>query len=174
MAFGVLAYPKISHQDYEFIQDFRKQNDELYYEVVDPHFAFVFPTDTLNETDFVQEIVEKTKGFEPINFEIRCTSINKDSFIDYFHLLLIPDQGHSDIIKLHDKLYSGQLFNDLRLDIDFIPHMGIANSKDKFEVKNWVDQWNANDFIIKGRIDTLTVIEYDGQNLKDIISIDLG
>ena len=173
MALGVLAYPSISNDDYKLIQKFRKSNDELYFEIVDPHFAFVFPTDSLAEKDFIEEIKDKAKGFESINFELKCACVNKDSFIDYFHLLLVPDEGHSQIVKLHDKLYSDCLFNELRLDIDFIPHIGIANSRDRYKVKTWADNWNSRTFSIQGCINVLTVINYNGNSLKDIINIPL-
>ncbi len=173
MAFGVLAYPEINRKDHNWIQEFRKKNDALYYELVAPHFAFVFPSESLNEKEFVDEVKAKADGFRTIPFEIKCATVNKDAFLDDYHLLLVPDKGYSDVVKLHDRLYSGRLFEDLRLDIDFIPHVGIANSKDKFEVKEWADQWNSEDFSIDGRIDRLTVIEYDGQTLRDLCDIPL-
>ncbi len=173
MALGVLAYPSISIADYNLIQEFRKTNDELYYQIVDPHFAFVFPTDSFQQKTFLKEIEDKARGFKSFDFDLKCACVNKDSFIDYFHLLLVPDEGHSQIVKLHDKLYSDRLFNELRLDIDFIPHIGIANSKEVLKVKRWADQWNATSFSIRGRINMLTVIEYDGNSLKDLVKIPL-
>jgi hypothetical protein len=173
MSFGVLAYPKISRVDLTFIQDFRKENDELYFDLVLPHFAFVFPMDSVEKTQFLKETTAKATGFKAIQFEIKCTTVNKDSFLDYYHLLLVPDQGYSDVLKLHDCLYSDLFFDELRLDIDFIPHIGIANSKDPYRVKKWADDWNRKDFSISGVINKLTVIEYDGKTLNDIKDIEL-
>ena len=174
MALGVLSYPSISKEDYGLIQEFRKTNDELYFEMVEPHFAFVFPTDSFEENEFVEEIIDKAKRAQSFNFELKCACVNKDSFIEYFHLLLVPDQGHSNIVKLHDRLYSDLLIDELRLDIDFIPHMGIANSKQGHKVKEWADIWNSRDFSIKGRVETLTVIRFDGKNLENIANIHLN
>ena len=175
MAYGVCAYPKLKNSDYMIIQDFRKENDELYYLIAEPHFAFVFPIeeDEINKDHFINEIVNKSKGVEQISFEINCATVNKDAFLDYYHMLLLPDKGYSKIVKLHDKLYSGILYNHLRLDIDFIPHMGIANSKDRYKVKNWVDNWNQKEFTIAGLIDSLTIIEYTNNILTDLDTIRL-
>lgn len=173
MALGVLAYPRLEKKDYKTIQEFRKDNDELYYSIVEPHFAFLFPISNINKMQFIKEVSNKAKEFQPFDFEIRCATINKDSFIDYFHLLLVPDKGYSNIVKIHDKLYSGLFLEELRLDIDFIPHMGIANSRDKFKVKKWVDSWNREDFIIKGTIDMLTVVDFTKNILSDIKEIKL-
>ncbi len=173
MAYGVCAYPRLKRKDFKLIQDYRKENDKLYYSIVQPHFSFVFPVTRIKSKQFVSEILNKSKGFKYIDFEIRCAVINKDAFIDYYHLFLIPDKGYSDIVKLHDKLYSGILFNELRLDIDFIPHIGIANSKDKYKVKKWFDNWNKIDLSIKGTIDKLTVVDYTNSILTNMNEIKL-
>ena len=42
MSYLVLAYPKISKSDFDFIQDYRKANDPKYFLLVEPHFTIVF------------------------------------------------------------------------------------------------------------------------------------
>jgi hypothetical protein len=172
MAYLIVAYPKISKEDYHYIQKFRRQYD-LYYSIVEPHFTIVFPVFDIEKDRFITEANSNTLNFKSFDFEIKCAAINKDSFSDYFHLLLVPDKGYSDIVKLHDKCYSGILFKDLRLDIDFIPHIGIANSKDRYLVKKWADEWNSKTFIIRGTINTLTVIDYTENVVNDLVNIQL-
>lgn len=172
MAYGVCAYPKLINEDYKIIQKFRKENDELYYTVAEPHFSFVFPITDIDKQQFTDEVFNKLEDIKSIDFEIKCATVNKDVFLDYFHLLLVPDKGYSDIVKLHDKLYSGLFFKYLRLNIDFIPHMGIANSKDRLIVKSWADNWNQEDFLISGSIQSLTIVDYTNyvlSNLKEIV-----
>ena len=143
-------------------------NDELYYSVAEPHVSFVFPVFDVEKDQFINEVHDKSKGIKKINFEMRCAVVNKDAVIGCFHLLLVPDKGYSDIVKLHDRLYSDLFFKDLRLDIDFIPHMGIANSKDGFEVKIWADSWNQKEFSIAGTIEKLTIVDYTNNILTDL------
>ena len=173
MALGVLSYPQLRADDYERIQKFRKANDELYCTVAEPHFPFVFPVSGIDQKAFIAEIESKSRGMKAIDFEIKCATINKDAVLDYFHLLLVPDEGYSKMVRLHDKLYADKLFNDLRLDIDYIPHIGIANSQDPLKVKSWVDEWNKKDFIIKGKITTLTIVDYTDNILTDLQEIKL-
>ncbi|GAB4287776.1 MAG: hypothetical protein Kow0068_13570 [Marinilabiliales bacterium] len=168
MAYLVLAYPEIKKEDYNLIQEFRRQNDNLYFSVVDPHFTIVFPVFDTEENNFITEVVNKSKDCKSFNFEIKCTTVNKDSFSDYFHLLMVPDKGYSDIVKLHDKLYSDKLFKELRLDIDFIPHIAIANSQDKLVVKKWADEWNKKDFSIQGKVNKLTIVDYTENKVNDL------
>jgi 2'-5' RNA ligase len=86
---------------------------------------------------------------------------------------LVPDEGYSNIIKLHDKLYSGSFQDYQRLDIDFVPHIGIANSKDKFRCKQMVEEWNEKDFSIKGTISHLTIATYDQERITHLKKIEL-
>ena len=173
MAFLVLGKLDIKENDYNWIQSYREKNDELYYNVVYPHFTVVFPTFGKTEHQFRCEVLEKSKGFSPINFNIRCAVINKDAFNDYWHVFLVPDEGHSDIIKLHDMLYSDTLLDTLLLDIQFVPHIGIANSKDKWVCKKLVDEINTNNINISGTIRTLDIVVYENNIVKSIEKIDL-
>jgi hypothetical protein len=43
MSFLVLAYPEFTKSDYQRIQSYRKENDAVHYNIVDPHFTLVFP-----------------------------------------------------------------------------------------------------------------------------------
>lgn len=160
MALVVLAYPQLEIVDYDWIQDYRKAHDVLHYGIVEPHFTIVFPVFNIHEELFVEEIRLKAKGRKAIPFEIKCATINKDAFNNYYHVFLVPDQGFGEIVRLHDILYSGVLNNNLRLDIDFIPHIGIGNSTDSIKVKAMVDHLNEKEFLIKGTITHLTIADF--------------
>lgn len=174
MALAVIAYPKLSKSDYQFIQEFRKLNDPLLYTVVEPHVSFVFPVTGISEEDFATEIIKQSKGCRCFNFMIRCAVVNKDSFLDYSHTLLVPDEGFSHIVKLHDKLYDGILIKERRLDIDYIPHIGMGTSKDIQQCKVLADKLNDSQFEIKGYIDELTIVRFENNVIENLRTIPLG
>ncbi len=171
MAYLVLAYPEISKSDFDLIQNFRKKNDELFYSVVNPHFTIVFPVFDQSEADFISEIKKQAKNLNKFDFVLRCATINKDAFNEYFHAFLVPDEGYSNIVKIHDKLYSGMLKDNLRLDLDFVPHIGIGNSVDKFICKKMVDEWNKDEFEIKGKVSSLKIVDYENNLVREIEEI---
>jgi 2'-5' RNA ligase len=173
MAYLVLAYPELTNENFDRIQCYRKDNDELFLKVVNPHFTIVFPVFDIPEEEFTREIKDKSVNLAKFDFIIRCATINKDAFSDYFHTFLVPDEGYSDIVKLHDKLYSEKLKNNLRLDLDFIPHIGIGNSIDKYACKKMVDEWNEKDFSISGRITHLTIVNYENNIVTELEDIEL-
>lgn len=174
MAYALISYPDLKGCDFEMIQNYRKVNDEWLYTVVKPHFTVVFPVFDIPKERFIDEIRKLSEGQAPIDFAIRCAVPNKDAFNDYYHTLLVPDEGYSRIVKLHDRFYSGLLKDNLRLDIDFIPHMGIGTSKDKFRCKEMVDELNGAELEIKGTISNLTVVEYVEDTVTNLVEIPLG
>ena len=173
MAYLVLAYPEIAKPDFELIQDYRRTNDELFYSVVEPHFTIVFPVFDFSEKEFRSEVRATIDGFGKFDFVLRCGTINKDAFSDYFHAFLVPDEGYSQVTKLHYRLYSGKLKDNLRLDIDFIPHLGVGNSMDKYKCKRMVDEWNERDFEIKGSVSELAIVNYEDNKVERIEVLEL-
>ncbi len=156
----VLAYPELSEKDYNLIENHRIKHDSLQ-PILGPHFTMVFPVKNISEKSFTDEIETQVKEIEPFTFTIRCATINKDAFAENFYTFLVPDEGHSQIVKMHDKLYSSKLFPHQRLDIDFIPHLTIGNSTNILACKKMADNWNAKNFEITGKISHIDVAKYE-------------
>jgi hypothetical protein len=172
--FLVITYPKLSKEDFNFIQEYRKINDPLYYDVVDPHFTIVFPVDGLTREEFSKEIKELLKNEKGFNFNLKSAVVNQDFSKEYFHEFLVPDEGFSGFIKLHDKLYSNNLKKHLRFDIDFIPHVGIGNHKEFNVCKKRVDILNDKDLSIKGSVGSVDIVEYIDNKVVILERIELA
>lgn len=174
MSYLVIAYPELSAGDLEGIQSYRKKNDERYFSVVEPHITFVFPTDVLNREAFVAEIKKQVVDVRAFDIVFRVAVVNKDSFGGYFHEFLVPEEGFSHCVLLRDRLYSDLLKSELRLDIDFIPHIGIGNA-DQVEVcKQRIDELNLAGIDIKAKVNSLDVIEYNDGVVTTIERIKLA
>lgn len=173
MAYLVIARPELRQSDYDWIQDYRRQNDKRYFDVIEPHFTFVFGIDELNRDTFLNEVRQKVSGTRPFDFELKVATINLDDSGNYYHEFLVPDKGYSAIVKLHDKLYSGLFMPYLRFDIDYIPHIGIGTSEDPQVSKKRIDELNARGVSITGRVNSLDVIEYTDGAVTGIEKITL-
>lgn len=173
MAYLVVAYPELEQSDYEWIQSYRKQNDGRYFNVVEPHITLVFAVHDIDERIFIDEAKKQAQGIKPFDFHIKVATINLDNSGDYYHEFLVPDIGYSNIVKLHDKLYADKFADYLRLDIDFIPHIGIGNSDVAQQSKSRIDELNSKNISIKGKLKSIDVIEYKDDTVKTIEKIDL-
>lgn len=157
---AVVCFPAISLGDKAWIDDVRAKYAGLHYAAIAPHFTFVFPTSAANQ-DAVMRHVESI-GAESticqIAFVIRCCLPVKDVLSSQTHLFLTPDEGLSQIVKLHDRLYTGILHPELRLDIPYIPHMTLGYSDDAQYCKQVADELNQTNFEITGKLDALSVL----------------
>jgi hypothetical protein len=104
----------------------------------------------------------------------RCAVLDKDAFHDYTHVFLVPDEGYSKLVKLHDQFYTGLLANELRLDLPFIPHIGVANAVDPHHCKKVADSLNAADFEIRGTIEELTIVSFADNRVTPLETIVLA
>lgn len=173
MSLLALAYPTLSALDTKRIQAFRARHDR-YYSIVEPHFTLVFAVSDWEEDAFSAEIENQLRGFQAFDYCIRCAVLNRDAPGDLYHVFLTPDEGHSQIVKLHDRLYAGKLLPHRRLDIDFVPHIGIANSADPRQCLEWIESWNHEAFEIRGRVTEIDVVRYDHKTVQTFGRIPLA
>lgn len=171
MSLLVLAYPNIEKKDYDWIQSIRARFDERYFNIVEPHFTIVFPLFEINQEQLIKHVTTVSKRFGKFYFIIRCAQIVKDSFSDYTDVFLIPEEGYRIFVKLHDALYTHLLEKELRLDIPFIPHIGIANSLDAKHCKKIADEINSKNLEIVGEIDKLDIVQYENDKVITIKKI---
>lgn len=169
----VIAYPEISEKDKKWIGSFRKKNDPIFYDVVEPHFTLVFPTFGIDACDFEKEVADRIKGIKQFDFSLRFAMLNNDQLSEYYHIFLVPDEGNSNIVKLHDRLYSGNLLKNLNLDIDFISHIGIGCMEDPARCKTEIDVINLSDIEIKGTVSSLTIVSYGDKKIKKLSTLEL-
>ena len=167
----VLAYPQLEKKDYDWIQSFRAKHDERYFNLAQPHFTLVFPVDNVAQNNFVNHVEKTVKKFKEFYFVLRCTQIVKDPFSDYTDVFLVPEEGYRIFVKLHDALYTGILEKELRLDIPFIPHLGIANNKEPRTCKILSDEINSKNPEIFGAVSKLGIVSYSNNKIETIKEI---
>jgi hypothetical protein len=168
MALMALAFPELKQVDYNFIQTFRKKNDEFYFNIVKPHFIVVFPVAEFSVDDFKEEVVTRLGNTNKFDFSIRCATVNKDPFDKTYHVFLVPDKGFSNIVKIHDRLYAGKFASNLNLDVDFIPHIGIGTTDDKLKCKEMVDALNKDYIVIRGKVNSIDIVSFEDNAINTI------
>ncbi len=174
MALAVVNFPSISSDDFTWIQDIRRQHDKLYFDVIDPHIPFVFPTDLLAEAALAEHVRGVVQSVAPFKVVFRCVVVGDPDFQDHAHVFLMPDEGFSDIVHLHDQLYTGPLRTELRLDLPFMPHVGIANARAVEDCKNLVDALNDGRIEVFGKVEDLEIVSLENLEVSRLERIVLG
>ena len=173
MTLLVVAYPELELADDAWIQTLRRQHDP-HYTLIAPHFTIVFPFTSEKRASFIEHVSTHIAQVAALPFVIRCAVIVKDAFSPLTHVLLVPDEGYSALIKLHDTLYVGLLTPALRLDIPFIPHITIGAHTDANLCKRIADQINRQDLCIRGRINMIDIISHDRGTVERLKTIQLA
>jgi len=168
----VLSYPKISKKNYEFIQKIRQEFDP-HFEFVEPHFTLIFSIYDTNTDIFIKEISNLTNTVSTINFQIKSAIINYNPQNETYYALLVPDQGFSNIIKLHESLYSNFFEKYLDLKWQFIPHITIASSQNQNIIKNICQEFNKKNMIISGKVNNLSITTVENKYMKSVAEIKL-
>jgi hypothetical protein len=169
-----IAYPSLSPEDFAWIQGVRAAHDELYFGVIEPHITFVFPTKTLEADKLAAHVRAASAEVPSFDFVLRCAVVWGDATQPWWHVFLVPEEGFSAIVRLHDRLYTGPLAGELRLDIPFIPHLGIGTSQDPQACKALVDRINDQGVAIDGRIDRLDIAVLEPDCVRTIDRVELA
>jgi 2'-5' RNA ligase len=149
---AVIAYPKLAPADEAWID----QRRQVVGRVLAPHFTFVFPHVTSDETALVAHV--ETCVRDPIAFVVRCVLAMPERE-GRASLFLVPDEGFAAIVRLHDDLYTGILAPELRGDLPFVPHITIGMI-DQGQ-RDVVDRLNRELVAIHGTIDALDIVRLD-------------
>ena len=173
MSYFAVAYPKMLEPDYAWVQAVRRVYDTNYYGMVEPHFTMVFGTDKLPLDGFIKHVESVAKTILAFDVSLREAEVIENDFKQSYQCFLIPDEGYKQIKNMHDALYSGSLESELRHDIPYIPHISIGNNIDKSEMDQLSAGINKEQKIISGRIDAITILEFDGKSVSNLRTIPL-
>lgn len=174
MSLLIISYPELSSQDANWISAVRQRHGFLKHSVLAPHVTLVFPLSDITEDELVAHVGALVTGQPTIDFVLRSSLLVKDDSSDNYYVLLVPDEGFSSIVRLHDKLYTGLLTSRLRLDLPFIPHVTIGFSSDILGCKSVVDELNNADLALEGKIACLDVVRKEAETAWTVRRFVLG
>jgi 2'-5' RNA ligase len=169
MNYLAVAYPQWSEEDVFWIQSIREQYDPHCF-LIRPHFTLVFPTnaDRVTKTAFTNHLRQSLLGFTAFPCVIRCAVPVKDALSSLTHIFLVPDEGFSHIVKLHDAVYKTLLAAEQRLDIPYIPHITIGASTEPRIAKAIADHINTQNICVHGIVASVDAIQFDGSKVETI------
>jgi 2'-5' RNA ligase len=162
MQYLVVAYPQLRDEDAAWIQSIRAQHDPNA-ALIAPHITLVFPTAVEDEQRLRHEVRRQVCGHTAFPVVIRCALPVKDLLSLSTHVFLVPDEGLSRIVRLHDALYATTLAPSLRLDVPFIPHITVGATHDPAAAKALADAVNREGRVVQGTISSVSLVAFDGR-----------
>lgn len=173
----VVAYPELDAADAVRIEMIRAVHDPAHARVR-AHFTLVFPLEHATERHSVDELVafvgEIAREQRPLPFALRSALPFPDPLGPDTHVFLVPDEGFGALVRLHDRLYTGPLARDLRLDVPTIPHVTVGRAASPRLARRLADSLNARPLAIVGQIAALDFVAHDGGTVRTIARLPLG
>lgn len=173
MSYLVVACPGLSAGDTAWIEDLRARFNGDVQGLISPHFTLVFAVSEIAETALLSHVASVAGQVAAINMQASAALMIKDNFGPDSFVYLVPDQGLSRLVHLHDLLYTGPLDIHLRLDIAYIPHITLARFADPRLAKALVDDINGQDRQVLGTVDEIIVHRHDGDRIETIAAFAL-
>src|SRR5262249_31052465 len=98
----------------------------------------------------------------------------KDPFSTRAHLFLVPEEGYSGLVKLHDALYTDILTSELSLDVPYIPHITVGDHVDVNVLRPIATAINAQNLSIAGQITALDIVVYANNSVQTTETVQLA
>ncbi|MBB6563823.1 2'-5' RNA ligase [Acidovorax soli] len=151
-----IACPQVDASAQAFVDGVRRQHDPQVDQVA-PHFTLVFGCSAVAEADYLAHVARLARHTPAIRFHCRHATLHAGGPDGMAHVFLVPDEGHSAIALLHDRLHTGVLAAHLRLDIPYVPHITVAATRDVAAAKALCDGLNEQGVDIAGELRLLSV-----------------
>ncbi|MBZ0287995.1 MAG: 2'-5' RNA ligase family protein [Anaerolineae bacterium] len=134
----------------------------------------MFPQASVGRDDLVRHVQKVAADQDRIPFVIRRAEAVRDVLSDNSYLFLVLDEGHNEMIDLHDALYTGVMAAELRADVPFIPHITVGYTADADDCQRAADAINATAFELRGVMDRLDLVELKEADGRTVAQILLG
>ncbi len=173
MGLLAISFPLLATEDRDWIQSIRRRYDP-HYESVAPHVSLIFEVTDIIRDQYVAHVRAVCQATSRINLCFRCATVTPGITADNWYLFLVPDEGYSDVLRLHDRLYTDLLADHLRLDIPYIPHITLGLFDEAAACKKAADELNRERFDIPGTIASVEVVALEQERLETVGRIDLA
>jgi 2'-5' RNA ligase len=170
MTLAIVAYPQMSDDDRRWIEEFRRAHDPQS-SLIAAHFTLVFPVEVPTD-DLVEHARAVLNNVQGLSFVLGRARTVKSVGGQGAHVFLVPDHGATQIIDLHDRLYSGLLESHLRTDIPFIPHITVAAHVDVDECERLAAILNEQSREIRGEVTGVDVVPGEAE-ARSLVHLEL-
>ncbi len=162
-----LAFPTLSREDRHWINQRREQHDPVFLKVR-PHFTLLFGGTDIPRHIYSRHVAKIAERESSFKFQARRVSVGVDYFGSGGYAFLVPDEGHSNLLSLHDKLYSGPLLSHRRLDLPYVPHITLGKYDSLEKTQQLCSQLNEQRISISGIVDTLTIVAEENGAVREL------
>lgn len=167
----VIARPHFDKADLAWLTDIRSRRAGSRGA---PYFTLVFSGAGLDAKAFSAKIRQYAEPFPRVRFRLRSALVVREQAVSRYHVFLVPDEGFSAILKLHDALHAGPLEAALRPDSPYLPHITVATTADYTSARKLAFALNHGGIDIHGHLDALQIERREDEVIKLVAEVPLA
>jgi 2'-5' RNA ligase len=162
MVYALVHYPAI---DTQHIDELRRKYDPQF-DLIAPHLTIVFPLpDEIDEARLVSHIGNVLGGWKRFRIRLRGLAQSRDNY-----LYLLTEQGSSEVIRLHNELYTGLLASYHRKDLPYVPHVTLGSFGDADRCSQALREAQQNTLEYQCILDRLNIVKVGDSGLHILTS----
>jgi hypothetical protein len=173
----IVAYPIMNEGDCKQIMEFRRigvENPSPIEKIIYPYFRFHEQLSVDEDINiFLKRLDAELKNFGAFNFTIRDGLVFEHDIAGCF-VGLVAMEGQSEFLHLSSMIYATIESINIKRNVFqsiYLPYIHIAYQRYYKDAKVILDNLKQQDLEIKGRIEKLSIREYEGNNLNVIHKI---
>jgi 2'-5' RNA ligase len=161
MSLAIVTFPVIPATELSWIEDLRRAHLSAPDGDVAPHVTLVFPADFETGEDLMMHMFGVTGSTQPFEAIFRIAVPVIDPINGGWTVQLLPDQGLSKLMRMHNFLYTGPIAEHLNLDVPYVPHLTVARATTAQQAKALSDELNADIIEVEAHFKTVDVLRID-------------
>jgi 2'-5' RNA ligase superfamily len=167
----VIAPLVLAETDATRIATFRDADDP-HVGIVPPHVTLVFALDDGLEDRAVARVRGTAAAFSSVALRYTRAAVIRDYENSAWYLFLMPREIAPALVELHRRLNAGPLVQIP--EVAFDAHLSLGRFQERVLADAVARDANAEGINIAARIEALTVLRFDGTQVRSSVSVPLG
>jgi 2'-5' RNA ligase len=165
MPLAIVTFPEIPADERVWIEELRKTHLSAPEADVAPHVTLVFPAEIANDENLLMHMFGACGSTQPIDARFCIAAPMADPLNGGWTVQLLPDQGLSKLMRLHNFLYTGPIAEHLNLDVPYVPHLTLARTATGPQANALCEELNSNVIEVEARFSTVDILAIDGDTV---------
>ncbi|MDA0342262.1 MAG: 2'-5' RNA ligase family protein [Proteobacteria bacterium] len=162
MSLTIVAFPEIAATELGWVEGLRQAHLPAPEADIAPHMTLVFSADVATDDNLTMHMLGVAGSTQPFDATFRIVAPVVDPINGGWTVQLLPDQGLSKLMRLHNFLYSGPFADHLNLDVPYVPHLTLARTTTGQQAKALCEELNSDIIEVDMRFTTVDLLRVDG------------
>ena len=171
----IFSIPTLNEKNLKWVECLRGRYSPGQVKTLLPHFTMLSTERQIQCNELENLLNEISMHHQKINFTIhRALAMPPLNGHDSWYAFLVPDQGFSDLSKLHASICCKRFnLSDEQL-FPFIPHITVGLFSEKTACLNAIDEINAGYISLSGNVDEISAAQVSDDGVEIIKTIELS